>query len=537
MVGTSETETEERVGTSETETEERVGTSETETEERVGTSETETEERVGTSETETEERVGTSETETEERGHHIGTLQVVGTSETDSHHDASEASTGQSDTPQGEDQGLNALTETLVHLTPTPTATDHQPHYTPAEDIDTPSTESETERPEDEEEEEEMEQEEEEENHSATEPQEKEETGPIQPEEPVLTSCSMDKPSTETNHRDPELQRTPAVMFHDPPPPSLQLHHPPAQLGQAPTQLTQSTAQLTQFPAQLTQSPAQLTPSPAQLTQSPAQLTQSPAQLIQSPAQLTQSPAQLTQSPAQLTQSPAQLTRSYSQSSQCSQSPAQLTRSYSQSSQCSQTLTEAHNINAAVLSSGVLCLPGTRDKGGRALVTVTTRSTVWLNPSCDCGELVRILVYYYTVLRKEVRSLGLTVLVDSRRCSPVPALFKAFNILQDAMPGCIYTVLLLADRDLVLRLEKPSAVQVELLTSLKSLHKHVEVSQLPTEFDGSFPFSHSAWVCFRTRVEQLTSHCEDAVNLLQSTIAGLESTVLPATAEVTTVLI
>ncbi|XP_036837581.1 pleckstrin homology domain-containing family G member 4B [Oncorhynchus mykiss] len=317
-----------------------------------------------------------------------------------------------------------------------------------------------------------MEQEDEEENHSDTEPQEQEETGPIQPEEPVLKSCSMDKPSNETNHRDPELQRTPAVMFHDPPPPSPLLHQPPAQL--------------------------------------------------------TQSPAQLTQSPAQLTQSPAQLTRSYSQSSQCSQSSV---------FPKSQTLTEAHNINAAVLSSGVLCLPGTRDRGGRALVTVTTRNTGWLNPSCDCGELVRILVYYYTMLRKEVRSLGLTVVVDSRRCSPVPALFSAFNILQDALPGCIYTVLLLADRDLVLRLEKPSAVQVELLTSLKSLYKHVEVSQLPTEFDGSFPFSHSAWVCFRTRVEQLTSHCEDAVNLLQSTITGLESTVLPATAEEAQVLL
>lgn len=170
-------------------------------------------------------------------------------------------------------------------------------------------------------------------------------------------------------------------------------------------------------------------------------------------------------------------------------------------------------------------------------MTVTTRNTVWLNPSCDCGELVRILVYYCTVLRKEVRSLGLTVLVDSRRCSPVPALFKAFNILQDAMPGCIYTVLLLADRDLVLRREKPSAVQVELLTSLKSLHKHVEVSQLPTEFDGTFPFSHSSWICFRMRVEQLTSHCEDAVNLLQSTIADLESAVLPTTAEEAQVLL
>uniref|UniRef100_A0A3P8YNR7 Pleckstrin homology domain containing, family G (with RhoGef domain) member 4 n=1 Tax=Esox lucius TaxID=8010 RepID=A0A3P8YNR7_ESOLU len=169
----------------------------------------------------------------------------------------------------------------------------------------------------------------------------------------------------------------------------------------------------------------------------------------------------------------------------------------------------------------------TQDKGGRALVTVTTRNTIWLNPNCNSGELVRILVYF----RTEVRSLGFTVLVDSRRCSPVPALFKAFNILQDTMPGCIHTVLLLADRDLALRLDKPSAIQVELLTSLKSLHKHVEVSQLPHDFQGTFPFSHSAWISFRMRLEQLTSHCEDAVNLLQSTIQNLEAIALPHTAE------
>ncbi|XP_073764756.1 puratrophin-1 isoform X8 [Danio rerio] len=192
---------------------------------------------------------------------------------------------------------------------------------------------------------------------------------------------------------------------------------------------------------------------------------------------------------------------------------------------------KAHDINPDVLSSGVLCLTGTRDKSGHALVTVTMRNTVWLNPNCNSGELVRIMVYFCSTLRKEVSALGLTVLVDARRCSPVPALFKAFNILQEAMPGCIHTVLLLADRDLALRMEKTSSIQVELLTSLKSLYKHVDVSQLPTEFEGTFPYAHSSWVCFRMRLEQLTSHCEDAVSLLQNTISKLESTVLPPTAE------
>lgn len=38
--------------------------------------------------------------------------------------------------------------------------------------------------------------------------------------------------------------------------------------------------------------------------------------------------------------------------------------------------------------------------------------------------------------RREVQALGLTVLVDARRCSPVPALFKAFTVLQVRMQPC-----------------------------------------------------------------------------------------------------
>ncbi|XP_064191929.1 uncharacterized protein LOC135255103 isoform X2 [Anguilla rostrata] len=194
-------------------------------------------------------------------------------------------------------------------------------------------------------------------------------------------------------------------------------------------------------------------------------------------------------------------------------------------------LTDPNGINTEVLASGVLSLPGTRDKCGRALVTVTTRNTIWLNPSCNTSELVRILVYFYAILRKEVRSLGFTILVDGRRCSPVPALFKAFSIIQDAVPECIHTILLLADRDLTFQMEKPSTMQFEILTSLKSLHKHVDISQLPTEFDGTFPFSHGSWINFRMRVEQLTNSCQDAVSLLKGTISSLETTPLPTTAE------
>ncbi|XP_048887496.1 rho guanine nucleotide exchange factor 40 isoform X2 [Brienomyrus brachyistius] len=195
------------------------------------------------------------------------------------------------------------------------------------------------------------------------------------------------------------------------------------------------------------------------------------------------------------------------------------------------TLAEAHKVNTDVLSSGVLCLTGTRDKCGRALVTVTTRSTVWLNPDCNSGELVRILHYFYATLRKEARSQGLTVLVDARRCSPVPALFKAFSVLQEGAPGCINTVLLLSDRELRSWPERPPTIQFEVLTSLKALHKHVDSTQLPAAFDGTFPYCHRTWISFRMRVEQFTSSCQDTIVLLKNAISTLEAAILPPCTE------
>lgn len=187
--------------------------------------------------------------------------------------------------------------------------------------------------------------------------------------------------------------------------------------------------------------------------------------------------------------------------------------------------------NRVLLSSGVLCLPGTRDRSGRALLTVYTKNTVWSNPDCDSAELFHLLVYYTSTLRKDVRALGLTVLVDARRAPPVTSLFSAFRDLQESTPGSIHTVLLLINKDSPVRLDKPPSLQVEMLNSMKSLQKHVELRQLPAEFGGSFNFSQSSWLCYRSRVEKLTNQCRNVISLLQKTIDILESTPLPDKAE------
>ncbi|XP_063190157.1 puratrophin-1 isoform X2 [Chroicocephalus ridibundus] len=195
------------------------------------------------------------------------------------------------------------------------------------------------------------------------------------------------------------------------------------------------------------------------------------------------------------------------------------------------------DVNPEVLRSGVACLPGTRDKSGRAVAIITTRNTAWLNPHCNTTELVRLLLYLHSIPRPECQALGLTVLVDARRCSPVPALFKAFSILQDMDPHCIHGVLLLVERDLTFRMEKPPAGQFELLTSMKSLHKHIDSSQLPLELDGTFPYCHRDWLGFRMKLEHLLQGCQGACVFLQGAIHKVESGKLPERAEEAAVLL
>ncbi|KAM3920085.1 puratrophin-1-like isoform 2-T2 [Leptodactylus fuscus] len=189
------------------------------------------------------------------------------------------------------------------------------------------------------------------------------------------------------------------------------------------------------------------------------------------------------------------------------------------------------DVNVEVLMSGVVYVPGTRDRSGRALVIINTRDTCWLNPHCNAFELGRLLLYFYSTVRRDCRSLGLTLLVDARRCSPVPALFKAIHIVQDTIPHSIHGVLLVTEKDLVLSSERPHGVQFDVLTSAKSLHKHIEASQLPPTFNGTFPYCHQDWLTFRMKLESLQDSCRDGSMFLNNAIQNMHISSLPSISE------
>ncbi|KAM8877902.1 uncharacterized protein plekhg4 isoform 1-T1 [Synchiropus picturatus] len=183
-----------------------------------------------------------------------------------------------------------------------------------------------------------------------------------------------------------------------------------------------------------------------------------------------------------------------------------------------------------LLSSGVVCLPGARDRQGRALLTVQCAHSVWSHPDCESIQILRLLEYCTATLRKDVLAAGLMLLVDGRQATPLPAVLSALHSLQECVSATLHTVLLL-NQDSPLRLDEFAAFEVKVIHSLKSVYKLVEHQQLPVEFGGSLKFSQRSWIIFRMRVDQLTGQCEDVIQLLQKTISVLETTPSPPTAE------
>ncbi|KAM6298787.1 uncharacterized protein KIAA1755 homolog [Aegotheles albertisi] len=180
-------------------------------------------------------------------------------------------------------------------------------------------------------------------------------------------------------------------------------------------------------------------------------------------------------------------------------------------------------LHPELLRSGIVCLPGSSDRLGRALLQVTTSGSAWGAAWCSATELARIILYLCSLPRREAKD-GLTVVVDARKQPPAPVLFSALRSVQSISPGCIHTVLLLAEKEPVTHREKVPGVQVETLASLKALGRYIDSSQLPPELDGVFPYCHGEWVQFFQKLHPFTAGLRRASELLQSCIQELRST-------------
>ncbi|KAB1281275.1 Pleckstrin homology domain-containing family G member 4B [Camelus dromedarius] len=140
-------------------------------------------------------------------------------------------------------------------------------------------------------------------------------------------------------------------------------------------------------------------------------------------------------------------------------------------------------------------------------------------------------------LQKEVRERGLVILVDARKRLATPALLRALAALQNTSPPIIHSILLLVDKESAFRPDKDAIIQCELVGSLKALHRLIDCSQLTADLEGSLPYSHSAWLCFRQKLDPFTTNCEEAIVFLQHSVRSLNTPRTPSTAQEVAVLI
>ncbi|XP_044155405.1 uncharacterized protein KIAA1755 homolog [Bufo gargarizans] len=182
---------------------------------------------------------------------------------------------------------------------------------------------------------------------------------------------------------------------------------------------------------------------------------------------------------------------------------------------------QCQDLSAKLLYSGIACLPGSRDKLGRAVIQVTTDSTAWDATWCSVREVARLFLYLFSVARKEIRDLGLMILVDARKHPPSPCLHAALQCAQASSPGSIQSTVILVEKETAPQLDRMPGLQVEVLTSLKSLGRYVDIGQLTWDLGGTYPYCHSEWVQFYQKLDSFSADLRKASDLLQHAIQEL----------------
>uniref|UniRef100_H3AE49 Uncharacterized protein n=1 Tax=Latimeria chalumnae TaxID=7897 RepID=H3AE49_LATCH len=185
------------------------------------------------------------------------------------------------------------------------------------------------------------------------------------------------------------------------------------------------------------------------------------------------------------------------------------------------------DVNQEILQSGVFCLTGSRDRHGRVMVVMMADNPLWQSWCYSSVEAARVLMYYQSIPRQEVRDLGLTVLVDACASAPLSALFEILCTFQEFVPNGIHSVLVLLEEDSPVCMKNLPNMQVEIVTSLQALQKHIDPAQLPQRLGGGFPYSHQEWIDYPQRVEKFGGICREVISYLQSVIHVLETRRLP----------
>uniref|UniRef100_A0A3P9CZL9 Uncharacterized LOC101485553 n=1 Tax=Maylandia zebra TaxID=106582 RepID=A0A3P9CZL9_9CICH len=170
--------------------------------------------------------------------------------------------------------------------------------------------------------------------------------------------------------------------------------------------------------------------------------------------------------------------------------------------------------------SSMASAPG-RDRTGRAVVELYGDHPGW-RTAVTSQEIFQMLLYFHSITT-EIRDSGMTLVFDARKTNPQPHLYKALMTLQEQRPQAVSSLVMLVDKENNFRPERcPGIQQTDIVTSVKSLLKLVEVSQLSSHLDGTLSRGNVDWKELHQKLFPFVYDLHVASSLLLRAISKLE---------------
>nr|XP_045012379.1 rho guanine nucleotide exchange factor 40 isoform X1 [Jaculus jaculus] len=189
------------------------------------------------------------------------------------------------------------------------------------------------------------------------------------------------------------------------------------------------------------------------------------------------------------------------------------------------TVSDDPDVAWDLMASGFFILTGGVDHSGRALLTITPPCPPEKSPPSQ-DMLRSVLQYLHSLLRPDLQSLGMTVLLDLRKAPPLPpALIPILSQLQDSGdPPIIQRLVILTHDDPPPDLRGFQGAELLSENDLKRVAKTEELQWNLRDQRNSSP---SHWVEIHQEVARLCSLCQGVLSSIRQAIEELEGAVEP----------
>uniref|UniRef100_L7LXD1 Putative phospholipid binding protein n=1 Tax=Rhipicephalus pulchellus TaxID=72859 RepID=L7LXD1_RHIPC len=192
--------------------------------------------------------------------------------------------------------------------------------------------------------------------------------------------------------------------------------------------------------------------------------------------------------------------------------------------------TSMSQLGHRLLLSRVACFPGCRDVNGRGIAIISSSAFKDV-PELTPSQLAQMLMYFYTIPKKEISVRGFLLLVDAADASEQlwKLLDEALCLLEANINNAI-DIVVVANAHCPLEVKallSQTRAKIVQVTSQEKLLEFVDKDNLLPEFGGTYTYDHQEWMSFRKFLEPFVSGCRLSGRQLVSVMQELRTSRVP----------